>query len=322
MRRIFISGGAGFIGSNLARHILDNKLGAVTVYDNYSVGKREHLLDRINDPHLRLIEGDVANKAALTQALTGHDLVFHLAANSDIARAAEEPHVDFANGTALTESILEAMRATGVKRIVFTSGSGVYGDVPPVKLIEDFSPMVPVSTYGASKLASESLIAAYSHMFEFTGIVVRFANVVGPNMTHGVSHDFIMRLAKDPSRLLIYGDGQQTKPYIHVSDVISAMLLAEAKAQSGYSYYNVASLDQLTVTEIAKIVAVAMDLPNVQFDYTGGKRGWRADVPIYHLDSSKIRALGWNNRHNSAEAVHAAIATRLNEIGYRKSSAA
>jgi UDP-glucose 4-epimerase len=318
VRRFFITGGGGFIGSNLTNHILENRLGAVTIYDNFSVGRRVHLADQSTNPNLQIISADVADKPLLIEAMAHHDLVFHFAANSDIARAANEPNVDFANGTVLTEAVLEAMRVTKTKRILFTSGSGVYGDAPPVALAEDYTPMVPVSTYGASKLASEALIAAYCHMFDITGIVLRFANVVGPNMTHGVSHDFINRLAQRPHRLLIYGDGMQTKPYIHVSDVINAMLLAQEHAQSGYSYYNVASQDQLTVNQIARIVIDAMNLRDVEFEYTGGSRGWRADVPVYRLDSSKIRQLGWANQHNSSEAVHAAVTARLYEVGYEK----
>jgi UDP-glucose 4-epimerase len=322
VRKIFVTGGAGFIGSNFVDHLLGGTDCNVTVYDNFSVGRREHLAKWSGSPKLSVIEGNVADRRRLAEAVAGHDAVFHFAANSDIARAADEPNVDFANGTALTESLLEAMRGSGVRRIVFTSGSGVYGDVPPVPLTEDFSPQIPVSTYGASKLASETLISAYCHMFDFTGVVVRFANVVGPNMTHGVTHDFIARLAKDPTHLLIYGDGEQQKPYIHVSDVARAMLMAEGRAVSGYSYFNVASLDQLKVHEIAAIVIEAMGLANVRLDFTGGRRGWRADVPVYSLNSSKIRALGWANERNSAEAVRASISARLAEIGYRAPAAA
>ena len=322
MRRILVTGGAGFIGSNFVDHILAKNDTAVTVYDNFSVGRREHLAKWAGSANLAIVEGEVADTARLCQVLAGHDAVFHFAANSDIAKAATEPHVDFANGTVLTESLLEAMRTTGVRRIVFTSGSGVYGDVPPIPLKEDHEPQIPVSTYGASKRASEMLISAYCHMFDFVGTVVRFANVVGANMTHGVTHDFIARLAADPSKLLIYGDGEQTKPYIHANDVTRAMLAADGAAQSGYSYYNVASLDQLKVRQIADIVIEAMELKGVRLEFTGGSRGWRADVPVYSLDSSKIRKLGWSNEMNSLQAVRAAVESRLEEIGYRRPATA
>lgn len=319
-KRFFVTGGAGFIGSNFVNFLLDRQLGSVTVFDNFSVGNRRHFGPRATDKNLRIIEADVRDENALLTAMASHDVVVHFAANSDIARAADEPRVDFVNGTVLTEAVLEAMRRSGVRTLVFTSGSGVYGDVPPVALAEDFSPMIPVSTYGASKLASEALLAAYCHMFDMTGIVVRFANVVGPHMTHGVSHDFIARLSNEPGRLRVFGNGNQTKPYIHVEDVIRAILLALDRTRGGYSYFNVATEDQLTVREIAEIVIARMELDNVRLEFTGGSRGWRADVPVYKLDTSKIRTLGWTSSRNSRQAVEAAVAARLVEIGYRSTS--
>ena len=241
--RFFITGGAGFLGSNLVNTILDRRLGAVTVFDNFLTGRREHFGARVGSAELSIVEGDVADIDAVAKAVAGHDAVFHLAANSDIARAANEPLVDFDNGTRLTQSLLEAMRRTGVKRLLFTSGSGVYGEVPPVPVGEDFSPMIPISTYGAAKLASETLISAYCHMFDMVGTVFRFANVVGPHMTHGVSHDFTRRLHADPTHLQILGDGNQSKPYVHADDVVAAMLFLAQQQTSGYAYYNVGSED-------------------------------------------------------------------------------
>ena len=268
----------------------------------------------LRSSELSIVEGDVADIAAVAKAVAGHDIVFHLAANSDIARAANEPLVDFDNGTRLTQSLLEAMRRTGVKRLLFTSGSGVYGEVPPVPVGEDFSPMIPISTYGAAKLASETLISAYCHMFDMVGTVFRFANVVGPHMTHGVSHDFTRRLHADPTHLQILGDGKQSKPYVHADDVVAAMLFLQQQQTSGYAYYNVGSEDHLLVREIADIVVAEMGLKNVKYEYTGGSRGWRADVPVYRLDTSKIRRLGWKNKLNSREAVVAAVRALLGEI--------
>lgn len=312
--RFFVTGGAGFLGSNLVNTILDRRRGSVTVLDNFATGRREHFGARLNAPELTIVAGNVADYDAVAGAIRGHDVVFHLAANSDIARAATDPMVDFDNGTKLTQILLEAMRTTGVKRIVFTSGSGVYGDVPPTPIPENYSPMIPISTYGASKLASETLVSAYCHMFDIVGTVFRFANVVGPHMTHGVSHDFTRRLHADPSRLEILGDGLQSKPYIHVTDVVAAMLFMLSHQKNGYEYYNVGSEDHLLVREIAEIVIAEMGLKNVEYEYTGGARGWRADVPIYRLDTSKIRSLGWRNENNSREAVVASVRSLLAEI--------
>lgn len=313
--RFFITGGAGFLGSNLVNTILDRGLGGVTVFDNFLTGRRAHFDGRLTSAALSIVEGDVADTQAVAAAVADHDVVFHLAANSDIARAASDPLVDFDNGTRLTQSLLEAMRTTGVKRILFTSGSGVYGEVPPIPVPEDFTPLIPISTYGASKLASETLISAYCHMFDFVGTVFRFANVVGPHMTHGVSHDFTRRLHADPTRLQILGDGNQSKPYIHTHDVVAAMLFLQARQNSGYDYFNVGSQDHLLVRDIADIIVAEMGIRKPAYEYTGGARGWRADVPVYRLDTSKIRKLGWANEKSSREAVVAAVRSLLAEIG-------
>ncbi|MFH0907549.1 MAG: NAD-dependent epimerase/dehydratase family protein [bacterium] len=313
-RRYFVTGGAGFIGSHVVHRLLDSTDAGVTVFDNFSTGRRWHLGDRARDPRLNIIEGAAQDQTALAAAMNGHDTVFHLASNSDIARAATEPDIDFMNGTLLTHHTLEAMRKTGVKRIIFTSGSGVYGEVPPVPVPEDYPKMVPVSTYGACKLACEALISAYSFMFDMQGIVFRFANVVGPRQTHGVAYDFLRRLAKDPSKLLIYGDGTQSKPYIHVDDVLDAFLLIEREHKPGYAYYNVASEDHLTVREIADIATAKMGLKDVRYEFTGGSRGWKADVPIYRLDTRKIRARGWANKRNSRQAVEASVDSMLADL--------
>jgi UDP-glucose 4-epimerase len=312
--RFFITGGAGFLGSNLVNTIIDRHLGVVTVFDNFLTGRHEHFGERICSSELSIVEGDVADTMAVAKAVAGHDTVFHLAANSDIARAARDPLVDFDNGTRLTQSLLEAMRKSGVRRVLFTSGSGVYGEVPPVPVREDYAPMIPISTYGASKLASETLISAYCHMFDMVGTVFRFANVVGPHMTHGVSHDFTRRLHADRSHLQILGDGNQSKPYVHVDDVVAAMLFLHARQTSGYEYYNVGSEDQLLVREIADIVVGEMGLKDVKYEYTGGARGWRADVPVYRLDTEKIRRLGWTTERNSRAAAIAAVRALLGEI--------
>jgi UDP-glucose 4-epimerase len=312
--RFFVTGGAGFLGSNLVNTILDGRLGSVTVFDNFVTGRREYFGEHLASPELTVIQGELSDLPSVKEAIRDHNVVFHLAANADIAASVENPLLDFDNGTRLTQTVLEAMRMTGIKRVFFTSGSGVFGEVPPVPVAEDYTPMMPISTYGASKLASEALVSAYCHMFDLVGTVFRFANVVGPHMTHGVTHDFIRRLQVDPTRLRILGDGNQSKPYIHVHDVVAAMLLLLAQQTTGYAYFNVGSEDHLLVREIADIVVNEMKLNSVAYEYTGGARGWRADVPVYRLDVSKIRRLGWKNERNSRDAVVAAARSLLAEI--------
>ena len=312
--RYLVTGGAGFLGSNLVNAILERNLGTVTVLDNFATGRREHFGKWINETRLTIVAGDVADYNTVVNAMPSHDVVIHLAANSDIARAVSAPLIDFENGTRLTQTVLEAMRTTGVKRIMFTSGSGVYGDVPQEPIPEDYAHMIPISTYGASKLASETLISAYCHMFDFVGTVFRFANVVGPNMTHGVTHDFIHRLHANPSRLQIFGDGNQSKPYIHADDVVAAMLFILARQTNGYEYYNVSTEDTLLVRDIAEIVVTELELTDVEYEFSGGARGWRDDVPIYRLDSSKIRRLAWRTQRSSREAVVAAVRSLIEEI--------
>ena len=306
-KKYFVAGGAGFIGSHLVNYLLDKTDGTVTVYDNFRTGQRWHYGYRLESSRLNVIEADVKDLDDLTKAMEGHDVVYHLAANSDIASAAEEPDVDFWLGTYLTHNILEAMRKNGLKRILFPSGSGVYGEVDPKPVPENYDKMIPISTYGASKLASEGLISAYAHMFDIRGTVFRFANVVGDYQTHGVSYDFIRRLADAPEALTIYGDGTQTKPYVHVEDVVNAFQMLEVKQEELYEVFNVGTNDYLTVHEIADIVVAKMELKDVQYNFTGGKRGWKADVPVYSLDTSKIHSRGWLCRRNSRQAVESSV---------------
>ncbi len=305
-RRFVIVGGAGFIGA----HFVDRLLGgpevqSVTVFDNFSSGRRWHLTAVEADPRLTVVNADVKDLSALVKAMTGNDTVIHLASNPDIARAATEPSVDFDEGTLLTHHVVEAMRIAGAGTLLYASGSGVYGDLGLLEAGEDHGPMLPISTYGASKLAGEALIVSYCHMFGLVGRAFRFGNVVGPRQTHGVGFDFVRRLLKDPRQLPILGDGTQSKSYIHVEDVIAAVLTALSTEEAPYRVYNVATGDYITVTEIAELAADCLGLApgSVDFQYTGGDRGWKGDVPSVRLNTDRIRALGWSNRRNSREAL-------------------
>jgi UDP-glucose 4-epimerase len=316
--KILISGGAGFIGSHLTAALLrDKSVRSLVIYDNLSSGSRRHLEAVGNDPRLAVVEGDIKNLPLLSDSMKAVDVVFHLAANPDIAKAVTQPDIDFWEGTYLTQNVLEAMRVNKARKIFYTSGSGVYGEMPGVSFAETYGPCVPISTYGASKLACEGLIAAYCHMFGMSGRAFRFANVVGPRQTHGVGYDFIRRLRADPRTLRILGDGTQCKSYIHVDDVLAAMLmvLGMSDAPPAFDILNVATDDYITVTEIADIACAVcgLDPARVQYAYSGGDRGWKGDVPKVLFDVSKIKARGWKAARSSRQAIEASLKAMLNE---------
>lgn len=311
--RSFIAGGAGFIGSHLARELLLRPDQEVVVFDNLSSGSVAHLAGLLDDPRLTLIEGDLQKLETVVETMAGADHLYLLAANPDIAAAVEDPGIDFWQGTYLTHNAIEAARINGVSRITYTSGSGVYGDLGELEVDEQFGQLIPVSTYGASKLSGEAMLAAYAHMFGIHAMAFRFANVVGAMQTHGVTYDFVRHLIEDPTTLHILGDGSQSKSYIHVSDAISAMLTVADLGLEGFSAFNAGTGEYLTVTEIADLVVKRMGLSEVRYEYSGGSRGWRGDVPVVRFRSDKLASLGWRCRYSSAEALCDSIDANLAE---------
>ena len=312
---VFISGGAGFIGNHLTRRLLArDDVRRVVIYDNFSSGLDAYLSDLKSDARLEIVRADLKDKDAVTTAMRGCEVVFHLAANPDIAKAVTQPDIDFYEGTLLAQNVLEAIRVNGVKRLLYTSGSGVYGDNAQVAFAENYGPCVPISTYGASKLACEALIAAYCHMFGLTARAFRFANVVGPRQTHGVGYDFVRRLKSDPTQLRILGDGSQSKSYIHVADILDAVFLADERCAAKYDVFNVATGDYITVKEIADLARDVCGASGARYDFTGGDRGWKGDVPIVRFDCAKIESLGWRCHRTSAQAVRDAMAAMWEEI--------
>jgi UDP-glucose 4-epimerase len=315
-KSFFIVGGAGFIGSHFVDRLLnDPQVTAVTIYDNFSSGREWHYAAHQGDARFRVEPGDVKDLTRLQSAMKGHEAVIHLASNPNIARAATEPDIDFREGTLLTNHVVEAMRVTGARTILYASGSGIYGDLGETEAQEDHGPLIPVSTYGASKLAGEALISSYAYMFEINGRAFRFGNVVGPHQTHGVGFDFIRQLMRTPHHLRILGDGTQSKSYIHVSDVVNAVLTALEKAETGFRVYNVATGDYITVREIAELAVEVMELRpgSVNFEFTGGNRGWKGDIPIVRLNTDRIRALGWTCRLRTREALRASMQSMLED---------
>lgn len=312
--RYAVVGGAGFIGGHAVDRLLRRTdVTKVTIYDNFSSGREWHHAHHGEDDRLSVIRGDVKDLDSLTGALRGHDTVIHLASNPDIARAATEPDIDFWEGTFLTNQVVEAMRRAEVPTLLYASGSGVYGDIGAIEAQEDHAPLEPVSTYGASKLSGEVLIAAYCHMFGLRGRAFRFGNVVGPRQTHGVGFDFVRRLIADGTQLDILGDGSQSKSYIHVEDVLNAVFKAETAGDAPFAVYNVATGDYITVTEIAHLAIDVLGLQqeNVRLNYSGGERGWKGDVPVVRINTDRIRSVGWSNERMSAGALDDAMKSML-----------
>jgi UDP-glucose 4-epimerase len=305
--KAIIIGGAGFIGSCCTARLLEGAKNSVTVFDNFTSGREWHLKESLKTGRLNIIRGDAQNLESLIEACCGHDLLFHFASNPDIAKAATEPTIDFYQGTLLSQNIFEAARIAKVKKIIYASGSGVFGDDPNKIFNEDdFSPH-PTSTYAASKAAGETLLSSYCAMFGLQGISFRFANVVGPHQTHGVAFDFINRLRKNPHTLSVMGNGTQTKSYLHVDDVVTALLHFSEAFPSSYNYFNLTTDDALTVKQIAGLVISEMELNDVEINYGSSDRGWAGDVPRIRFSADKMKSHGWKPQRTSLEAMKASI---------------
>lgn len=307
--RYLVVGGGGFIGSYVvAKLVKEKNVSEVIVYDNFCSGKKWHLKEFVNNKKFKLVEKDIYEDE-IFEFSKGIDVTIMLAANADIAAATTDPQIDFTQGTHLTQIVLEAMRKGGCKKLLYASGSGVYGETGYEFVKENYSPMEPISTYGASKLGCEALICSYCHMFDMQASAFRFGNVVGGKQTHGVAFDFMRRLKINSAQLEILGDGMQSKPYIHVNDVISAMFVALDNQKTKYDVYNVAPKDPASVNEIADIVLEQMNIKksDCEYRYTGGNRGWKGDVPIVRLDTNKISSLGWKSSMNSIDAIKKSV---------------
>jgi len=309
-----VTGGAGFIGSHLVDRLLEEgKL--VTVYDNLSSGNIDNLNQSIRNKNLTFIQADLVEPVSLTKAMRGCEVVCHLGANTDIVGGNKTTDLDLNNGTIATRNVLEAMRTNKIDKIIFSSSACVYGDgTTEGSLSETFGPLLPINIYGASKLACEGLISSYSHLFGFQAWMFRFGNVVGDRMGHGVIYDFIQKLKKNPKELEILGDGKQEKPYFMVEDCVDGMLCAFQKSNTQYDIYNLGAESYSTVTRIAQIVTEEMGLKNVNFNYSGGKRGWPGDAPVVHFNVNKMKGLGWQAKHSSDEAVRLAASRLLGRV--------
>jgi len=307
--RVLVTGCAGFIGSHMTDALLRRGCEVVGV-DNLSAGRTEFMISASSNKDFKFVRTDLLTDD-LEKVMEGVDVVFHFAANPDVRQGPKNTRTHFDQNITVTFRLLEAMKEKGTKNICFPSTSTVYGETKVFPTPEDYGPLLPISIYGASKLACEALISSYAHTFDMNGVIYRFANVVGSRSTHNVLHDFIRKLREDPTRLEILGAEPGTnKSYVHVSECIEAMLIAAERTREQVGVYNIGSKDQLNVKGIADIVVEEMGLSDVRYDWTGGVkggRGWVGDVKDMLLAVNALEAKGWSPKMGSAESIRRAV---------------
>lgn len=304
MRRACITGGAGFIGSNLADQLRAD--GAeVVIVDDFRTGRREFVAEMLTQSGVTLYEGDVLDEELLRRAFEDCDWVFHLQANADVRHGLEHPRRDLEQNTIATATVLEAMRATGVSKIAFSSTGSVYGEPEIFPTPENAPFPTQTSLYAASKLAGEGMLGAYAHGFGFTAVIFRFVSILGERYTHGHVYDFYRALKRDPSRLRVLGDGQQQKSYLYIGDCVRAIqtAVAENELRPGEAtVYNLGTDETVVVNDSIKVICEHMGV-DPELEYSGGRRGWAGDSPLIHLDCGRIRSLGWTPTLTIPESV-------------------
>jgi len=305
-KRWFVTGGAGFIGS----HVVDLLVSAgceVTVFDNLSLSTDRFLAEYIEQKKITFVRKDLLDRDALAQAMKGHDIVWHLAANTDIPSGFTKRRIDLDNDVIATCNVLEAMLEHDVKEILFSSTGAVYGESIAGTFSESSGPLIPLSLYGAGKLASEAFISAYCNLFGIRAWLFRFGNVIGERTNHGIIYDFITKLKKNSEILPVLGTGKGEKNYFLVEECIHGMLYTYHKAKEEFPFLvNLGTDSTSKIMDIAQIIIEEMSLKNVRYEFTGTPRGWPGDQPVVLLDTSKIHSFGWYARKTSDEAVRSA----------------
>lgn len=301
--KVMVAGGAGFIGSHLIDALLAEGHDVVCV-DNFFIGTKENIAHLHENSHFTFYEQDLTQFDKMLEIFKAEQVeyVFHMAANSDIQASAQSPMIEYKNTYSTTFILLECMRLCGVKKLFFASTSAVYGEQMGAEVSENAVALQPISYYGGAKLGSEGIISSFAYMNDMSVLIFRFPNVIGPRLTHGVIYDFVKRLKNDPSHLRILGDGTQSKPYLYVLDLVDAIMKFK-DVDKGIALYNVGVQTQTSVTRIAEIVCEKMGLTGIPFEYTGGRGGWKGDVPVFAYNLDKIHAAGWKASMTSDEAV-------------------
>ena len=309
LRRIFVTGGAGFIGSHLVDRLISDGC-QVTVYDNLSSGKIEWIEHHFDNEDFTFIEADLLNLETLKKSLDGCEVVWHFGSNTDIPIGSKQTDIDLKHCVIATYNVLEAMRQTGVKYLLFASSGSVYGELEEIPTSENSGPLLPLSLYAAGKLSGEAFISAYCHLFDLRAWIFRFGNVVGSRMGHGAIYDFMHKLRRNPEELEVLGDGHQEKNYFLVEECLDGMFYAfhniPMTADKPADIFNLGTNTTTKVTTIARIVKEEMGLPDVPNRFTGGKRGWPGDQPQVFLSIERMNKLGWRAQHTSDEAVRIA----------------
>lgn len=309
MTNFLVTGGAGFVGSNLVKHLVKNDY-KVTVFDKVDKVSAVRLKPVMNNITYEVL--DVKNLENLKKRFDDFDAVAHFSASADIALGKSDTKIDFEEGIVTTFNILEAMKGSKCKKIIFPSSSTIYGNFTKIPTPEDAGLLFPTSLYGAAKLSSEALISAYCNLFGIKSWIFRFGNVVGGDMTRGVIMDFIKKLKANPHKLEILGDGNQEKDFIYVDDCVEAMIFAFNNSSETVNVFNLGTGMTTSVNKIADMVAEEMKLSKIEHTFTGGKSGWLGDAPLVLYDISKIKKLGWKPKLSSDEAVRLAIKNTLN----------
>ena len=316
--RVLVTGGAGFIGSHLVDQLVEEGC-RVVVVDNLSSGRLENIERHLKAGSIEFYKVDLKNREEFESAVTDIDAVFHLAANPEVRVSTTDPEVHFKENIVATFNVLEVVRRRDIKSLVFASSSSVYGE-PGVIPVNEEAPIKPVSVYGASKAACENLAHAYSMLYGINSVILRYANIVGPRLRHGVIYDFLLKLSKNKNVLEVLGDGTQVRSYLYIEDAIDATLVAWRKAPSGFSVYNVGNEDWITVNDVVDIVLSELglrDLTRVVYRPVLHGIGWPGDVKKIALDISKLKTLGWKPKMRSREAVAKTVRYLISELGIK-----